>query len=120
MPLFELVEAIYRIFKLSQIEGEAAYICAFYDHLADYMAGSTGKIDGFINEWNASISRKTISAGEQDGIRIISIHKSKGLEFDNVIIPFCDWPNEIGGNQLWCSPKVEPFNRLPFLAVDYK
>ena len=54
------------------------------------MAGSTGKIDGFINEWNASISRKTISAGEQDGIRIISILKSKGLEFDNVIIPFCD------------------------------
>ena len=120
MPLFELVEAIYRIFSLSKIEGEGAYICAFYDHLADYMAGSTGKIEGFINEWNASISRKTISVGEQDGIRIISIHKSKGLEFDNVIIPFCDWPNEIGGNQLWCSPKEEPYNELPFLAVDYR
>ena len=58
--------------------------------------------------------------GEQDGIRIISIHKSKGLEFDNVIIPFCDWANELGGNQLWCSPKTEPYNQLPFLAVDYK
>ena len=120
MPLFELVETIYRIFRLQEMEGEAAYICTFYDHLADYMSGSTGKIDGLIDEWNASISRKTISVGEQDGIRIISIHKSKGLEFDNVIIPFCDWPNEIGGNQLWCSPKVEPFDRLPFLAVDYK
>ena len=120
MPLFELVETIYRIFSLSKIEGEGAYICAFYDHLSDYMASSTGKIENFINEWNASISRKTISVGEQDGIRIISIHKSKGLEFDNVIIPFCDWPNEIGGNQLWCSPKTEPYNHLPFLAVDYR
>ncbi|MGN1228668.1 MAG: UvrD-helicase domain-containing protein [Prevotella sp.] len=120
MPLFELVETIYRIFHLNEIEGEAAYICTFFDHLTDYMSGSTGKISGFIDEWNASICRKTISVSAQDGIRIISIHKSKGLEFDNVIIPFCDWPNEIGGNQLWCSPEVEPFKRLPFLAVDYK
>ena len=120
MPLFETVEKIYRIFNLSKIKGEEAYICAFYDHLTDYLASSTGKIEGFIDEWNATLSRKTISVGEQDGIRIISIHKSKGLEFDNVIIPFCDWANELGGNQLWCSPKTEPYNQLPFLAVDYK
>ena len=120
MPLFETVENIYRIFNLSKIKGEEAYICAFYDHLADYLASSTGKIEGFIDEWNATLSRKTISVGEQDGIRIISIHKSKGLEFDNVIMPFCDWANELSGNQLWCSPKKEPYNQLPFLAVDYK
>ena len=40
MPLFETVENIYRIFNLSKIKGEEAYICAFYDHLADYLASS--------------------------------------------------------------------------------
>ena len=120
MSLFELVETIYRIFSLRQIKGEAAYICAFHDHLADFLSTNPGNIDIFVKHWNTTICSKTISVNTQDGIRILSIHKSKGLEFDNVIIPFCDWLNEMPGTQIWCSPKVEPFNELPFLAVDYK
>ena len=120
MPLFELVETIYRIFGLKEIKGEAAYICAFYDHLADFLTNNHSDIDTLVKEWDNNMSRKTISANTQDGIRILSIHKSKGLEFDNVIIPFCDWANEMNGTQIWCSPKVKPFDELPFLAVDYK
>lgn len=120
MPLYELVEKIYRIFSLRIIQGESAYICAFYDHLSDFLSNNPGNIDAFVNEWNNSICKKTITVSAQDGIRILSIHKSKGLEFDNVIIPFCDWLNEMNGTQIWCSPKVKPFDELPFLAVDYK
>lgn len=28
---------------------------------------------------------------EVDAVRILTIHKSKGLEFKTVIIPFCAW-----------------------------
>lgn len=120
MPMFELVEAIYRIFNLRMLEGEAAYICAFHDKLTEYLSTTTGSIDGFVDEWNGRICKETISAGGQEGIRIMSIHKSKGLEFDNLILPFCDWPNEnFRDSQIWCKPAVEPFNGVPFIAADY-
>src|SRR3712207_7738032 len=40
---------------------------------------------------------------EHNGIRLITIHKSKGLEFDHVIMPFCDWQLE-KQNLIWCRP----------------
>ena len=52
-------------------------------------------------------------------MRIISIHKSKGLEFDHVLCPFCDWQLEKSGNILWCKPDVAPFNELPIAPIDY-
>ena len=63
---------------------------------------------------------KTIQSDETIGIRIFSIHKSKGLEYEHVIIPFCDWLLEKqGGNILWCQPSEAPFNDLPIIPVDY-
>ena len=35
----------------------------------------------------------TVDNGVYDAIKILTIHKSKGLEFPIVIIPFGDWPN---------------------------
>ena len=53
-------------------------------------------------------------------MRIFSIHKSKGLEYDHVIVPFCDWTLEKQyGNILWCKPTEEPFNELPIVPIDY-
>lgn len=73
---------------------QGAYICAFYDQVSDFINNNSGNIDKFINEWNENIHSKTIQCDEINGIRLISIHKSKGLEYDNVIIPFCDWTLE--------------------------
>ncbi|MBQ3361286.1 MAG: DNA helicase UvrD, partial [Prevotella sp.] len=64
------------------------------------------------------ISSKTIQSDVSDGVRILSIHKSKGLEFGHVLIPFCDWRLEMP-DLLWCEPPVEPFNALPIAPIDY-
>ena len=53
---------------------------------------------------------------------MISIHKSKGLEFHSVIIPFYDWSltHEQGLNPLlWCSTDEEHFCKMPLLSVKY-
>ena len=65
-----------------------------------------------------SSGSKTIQSTETNGIRILSIHKSKGLEFDHVIIPFCDWRLE-HADVLWCQPQEAPFNALPIVPIDY-
>ena len=49
----------------------------------------------------------------------MTIHSSKGLEFDIVFIPFFTWEltktreNDI----IWCEPQTAPFNQLPLVAV---
>ena len=119
LPLYELCERLYAIFQLRDIEGQGAYLCAFYDQLTDFISENTSDIDTFLHEWDDNLCGKTIQSDESNGIRLISIHKSKGLEFDHVICPFCDWTLEHTGNVLWCRPSEEPFSDLPIVPVDY-
>ena len=119
LPLYELCERLYAIFRLSEIEGQGAYLCAFYDQLTDFISDNTSDIDTFLHEWDDNLHTKTIQSDETNGIRLISIHKSKGLEFAHVICPFCDWPLEHTGNVLWCTPTEAPFSDLPIAPIDY-
>ena len=109
LPIVDLVDKLFMLFGLDQLEGQSSYICTLYDTLND-----------FINEWENSLSSKTIQSDEIEGIRIMTIHKSKGLEFDNVIIPFCNWEMEKKGT-LWCETKNKPapYNKLPLLPIDF-
>lgn len=118
LPLYELTEQLYAIFNLQHMEGQSAYLCAFYDHVAAYAAEHTADLFDFLREWDASICSKTIQCASFDGIRIISIHKSKGLEFEHVVIPFCDWRMEFS-DVLWCQPREEPFSQLPLAPIDF-
>lgn len=120
MPLYDLTERLYSIFSLDKLPGQSAYICAFYDAISAFTLDGIPCIEFFLEEWDSNICSKTIQSSELTGIRIISIHKSKGLEYDNVIIPFCDWQMEkTNGNILWCKPKTSPYNGLPLIPVDY-
>ena len=118
LPLYELTERLYTIFQLEQLDEQSAYICTFYDQLNRFTQDNSTDIDAFIEEWEETICSKTIQSSETDGIRILSIHKSKGLEFDSVIIPFCDWRLE-HADILWCQPTEAPFNALPIVPVDF-
>ena len=120
MPLYDLAERLCKIFDIEKIEGQTAYICTFLDELTNFATNETSDINSFIAEWEKSIHQKTICGDKVDGIRILSIHKSKGLEYDNVIVPYCDWQLEkSNGNIIWCSPEEEPYSQLKLLPVDY-
>ncbi|WP_277241935.1 UvrD-helicase domain-containing protein [Prevotella pallens] len=120
LPIVDLVDKLFMLFGLDRLEGQSSYICTLYDTLNDFLKDHTADIDDFINEWENSLSSKTIQSDEIEGIRIMTIHKSKGLEFDNVIIPFCSWEMEKKGT-LWCETKNKPapYNKLPLLPIDF-
>ena len=120
-PLFDLTEHLFHLYHLSEIEQmkeQSAYICAFYDQMTSYLADNSSDINGFLEEWDDNIRNKSIHSDAIDGIRLITIHKSKGLEFDNVIVPFCDWKME-QSDAIWCTPTEEPYNELPLVPVDF-
>jgi len=121
-PLVDLVEKLYSIFSLDRLKNQSAYICTFYDTLNEYLRDHSADIDDFIEEWKNVLSEKTIPSDEVNGIRLLTIHKSKGLEYDNVFIPFCDWELEKKtGNIVWCAgeDKEQPFSNLPLIPVDF-
>lgn len=118
MSLFELVDELYSIFQLKVLQGQSAYICAFYDQLAQYAQEQIPDAATFLEEWDNNIHSKAIQGGGVSGIRLITIHKSKGLEFEHVIMPFCDWTLE-QGNVIWCVPREAPYNELPLIPIDF-
>ena len=119
MPLYDLAERLYAIFSLERLNAQSAYVCAFFDQISAFVSENTSDICAFLSEWDENLCKKTIQSDETEGVRILSIHKSKGLEYPYVIIPFCDWQLEIAGDILWCQPAEEPFSDLPIAPVDY-
>ncbi len=119
LPFADMIDRIYQIFRLERLTDQSAFICAFYDLVANYLSDNVADIASFLNLWDEDYGNKSIQSDIAEGIRIVSVHKSKGLEFDNVILPFCDWKLELAGNTIWCEPQQKPFNKLPMIPVDY-
>ena len=90
-------------------------------HICEYLQSNSSEPEGFIRYWDEKLCMKTIPSGEVEGIRIFSIHKSKGLEFHTVLIPFCDWKleNETNNQLVWCAPREAPYNELDLVPVNY-
>lgn len=121
LPLLDLVENLYSILQMESVEEmkqQSAYVCTFYDQLNGYLADNSSDIEAFLTEWDNTIHEKSIHCDAANGIRLITIHKSKGLEFDHVIMPFCDWKIEQSGT-IWCEPQESPYNELPLVPVDF-
>lgn len=125
LPLYELVEAIVRIFNLNSLKEEFTYLQGFQDAVLDYSKNERGDIPSFLEWWEEVRKERAIQVSDQNNaIKILTVHKAKGLEFPVVIMPFMSWGfDHEGGNDtiLWCSGKEapEPFNRLPVLPLKY-
>lgn len=118
-PLYELCETLIDLFQLATEEEEVPFVFYFLDQVLEYLEEHPSNLREFLRYWDESLSRKSIPGGEVPGIRILSIHKSKGLAFHTVLMPFCNWTMEEDrlDNILWCSSSKAPFNLLPALPI---
>lgn len=125
LPLYELVEEIIRIFSLNNLKNQVPYLQAFMDLLLEYKQTKGSKISSFLEWWEINKNKKLNVTAKSDAIQLITIHKSKGLEFDHVIIPFLNWSldNDTGGGKeknMWINLKT--FNKefdIPY-PIKYK
>ncbi|NDV64339.1 exodeoxyribonuclease V subunit beta [Bacteroides sp. 224] len=121
MPLYELLEELFVIFRMELIKEQDAYLFAFFDAVMNYLEDHSSDLDSFIEFWEKKLRSKTIPGGEIEGVRIFSIHKSKGLEFHTVLVPFCDWKleNETFNQLVWCAPQEAPYNEIDIVPITY-
>jgi len=120
MPLFELIGYLYRFFGLAQIEDQSGYLFAFYDSVSKYLNEKPADINHFLQYWEEELNTRAIPTGAGvSGIRAMTIHKSKGLQFHTVIIPYCDWNiNPKANTTVWCGPK-DGFYAVELLPIAY-
>jgi ATP-dependent exoDNAse (exonuclease V) beta subunit len=123
LPLFELTETLIRILGLGRDQGEIAYLQAFQDIILDFSARERNDLGMFLEWWELNKQNKSVQiSGGVDAIQILTIHKSKGLQFKVVLIPFCSWNLDHEGflaPTLWVKSDTPPFNEAGYLPVKY-
>ncbi|HKM93774.1 MAG TPA: UvrD-helicase domain-containing protein [Prolixibacteraceae bacterium] len=118
----DLAEELIGRYHIDQIQGEQATIQAFKDVVIDFSKRESGSLHKFIEWWEQFGNKvKLQTAGQRNAIRIMTIHKSKGLEFPIVMMPFCDWSfyPDNKNNILWCSTQNTPYQQFPVLPVQF-
>ena len=120
LPLYEAVQEIINTLKLQEQNGVLPYITAFQDQVYQFTQKRVSDIQTFLEYWDKKSAKATIpSSPVINAIRILTIHSSKGLEYDVVMLPFLNWDIQrtFVGDIFWCQPKTEPFNQMPLVAV---
>jgi ATP-dependent helicase/nuclease subunit A len=123
IPLFEATESTIRFFGLGENPSNIPFLNTFQDYVVSFTGNKNASLQSFLEWWEETGMKKSvILPGKQDAIRILTIHKSKGLEFKAVILPFLCWNlDHLPSKQpvLWVKPDVSPFDELGILPVKY-
>jgi ATP-dependent exoDNAse (exonuclease V) beta subunit len=122
LTLFEITEKIIGFFRLGRNPSNVPYLTTFQDLILEYSLNKNTDIHSFIEWWEISGGSKSlILPAGQNAIRIFTIHKSKGLEFPVVILPFLSWNLDHKPSRqpiIWVKPP-QPFNDLGIVPVRY-
>ena len=84
----ELLRAMHE-WDPDSFEGQVLYIQAFMDDLQNWVQANGNKLRYYLKHWE----EKDIYIGSPENaasVRILTVHKAKGLQFPHVIFPFAD------------------------------
>ena len=76
----------------------------------------------FLDWWEKEQGKRVLTTSEEvDAVRILTIHKSKGLEFEFVLLPFCSWELDSVRpvRRIWCMNNERGFNQLDYAPLNY-
>lgn len=118
LGIYDLAEELIMIFGLG---GSAdTYLIRFLDVLKKYSGEHNSDVYGFVNWWEENKQDNTIIVpDEEDAVRVMTIHKAKGLQAPVVFIPFANWEFGLSANRnmIWVSTEKQPFDTFPSYFV---
>ncbi|AWW00568.1 UvrD-helicase domain-containing protein [Arcticibacterium luteifluviistationis] len=89
--IYQLTESF--VNKLGMFEDNALlpYLFAFFDIVQNHIKNDGNSLSDFLQLWEQSKDSYAVSVAKQNAITVSTIHKSKGLEYPVVIVPFANW-----------------------------
>lgn len=122
LPLVELIETLISTYGLHARVEHLPYIFAFRDIVGEFSAGGERGVTAFLTYWDEEGIDKALPVGtDANAVEVITVHKSKGLAFDVVMIPFCGWPIDGKPNSnFWVDTTATPYALLSKTPVKYK
>lgn len=118
LGLYDLAEELVMMFGLGDIAD--TYLIRFLDVLKQYSAENNSDVYGFVNWWEENKENNTIIVPDkEDAVRVMTIHKAKGLQAPVVFIPFANWEFGLNSarNMIWASSEIPPYDTLPAYYV---
>ena len=110
LSLYDFTEKTIRSLNLQ--ERSPAYILTFLDVVLEYSSKNESDLNSFLEYWNTAKDRSSVKTPKGvEAVQIMTIHKSKGLEFPVVILPFLDWTPK--NDKIWIpleKTEVNPFD----------
>ena len=98
-----------------------AYVQYFLDLVLERTVKNQSTIADFLNYWEQNYHRLSIPAPEnEDAVRLMTIHKAKGLEFPVVIFPFADEDFSRSRDKIWVDLEANDQFTIPKALVDLK
>lgn len=110
ISLYDFTEKAVTNFNLGK--NGNAYIQYFLDFVLEYSMKNEYNLQRFLEYWEEKKEKLSVSMPDGiNAINLMTIHKSKGLEFPVVILPFADWGERIMSPKFWIPLQDED---LPF------
>ena len=100
-----LIRELQKVDDDGAMDGEILHLQSFMDHLHEYVASSGNSLRGFLKHWE-EIDPSISSPASGESVRVMTIHKSKGLDFPYVIIPFAENIGLFKPDSRWCAPDL--------------
>ncbi|WP_179317242.1 UvrD-helicase domain-containing protein [Winogradskyella undariae] len=119
LPLYDLVEHCIRAFNLN--EASDAYLQFYLDIVLEFTQKRNSDVTDFVNYFETNEEKLSVVTPEnRNAVQIMTIHKSKGLEFPIVIFPYADLNiyREIEP-KVWFPVKAEDYNGFNTLLLNY-
>ncbi len=94
LPLAELIEKLIGAYglNLSSHKEHLAYLLAFRDLITVFTSRGESGLTTFLEWWDLEGHSRCLPSTESTrAVQVFTIHKSKGLAFRAVLIPFCNW-----------------------------
>lgn len=120
--LANIVENIIGTYLSHVSRQETAFLLAFQDVVLDFMQlNGGGTVREFLSYWNTHSSSFKVGTPEgENAINVMTIHKSKGLQFPCVVVPFASWELQKSDKVMWLSKDLwlkENATGAPFAGV---
>lgn len=115
-PVYELCEEIIQQFIVE--EPASAHLVAFLELVFEFTQRQNGLVHEFLDYWELHQEAAVDSTGVSQGVRLMTVHKAKGLEFPVVIYPYAEdaiafKPNE----KIWHPLDPEDFEGFSEMLV---